>query len=287
MRLRILSTILSDVLSHLPGAEYERAKCEDLAAQVQEQRAHIEDLARRLEYTTRQKDEAEEAHVDAYEIRLDKIEGERDAIKAQYATEKAAHGDTQRHLTAAIAERNKWQLSHGTVAREKEQLRSERDALRARVAELQAGEPVAWRVDYERVPGEHCCWFAVSPGEMKRLGPTGKLTPLYAAPQPPVFGVEGERFIAVASGQAAFIAADGPFRSIGTRAEAEATIAGTHDPKRWELLRVLPADAPVVDVAKIRAALKTLRGIRIWTAGDLQVGADAFAAIASAVGEKG
>ena len=349
MHLRTLSTILSDVLSHLPGAEYERAKCEGLAAQVQEQRAHIEDLARRLEYTTRQKDEAEEreaevakdaearlnavwhhigekktltderdaAQKDSARLRtqshnqadallttnsdLAAVKEERDAekashentvrdrnariaernearserdewkrncesvqidratVKAQYEAEKVAHGDTQRHLTAAIAERDEWQLSHGTLAREKERLKVELHTLRARVVELQAGEPVAWVINYadgDKYPTRDREYVDVT---LRGL-PDATVTPLYAAPQPaaPAYGVEGERFgcLVVNSPSMPFLRLlRGQTTRIGTRAEAQA--AADNDDSA-SVVRVIPADAPVVDVAKIREVIADL-----------------------------
>lgn len=95
-----------------------------------------------------------------------------------------------------------------------------------------------------------------------------------------MFGVEGELFVCLLDEQCMTIANR---RETGTRFEAEERTMIDGDAK---VMRLVPADAPVVDVDKIREALKTLRSIRVWTAGDLQTGADAFAAIAAAIGEE-
>lgn len=316
MRLRTLSTLLSGMIDILDNAQTvvsapSRARTlhDTLQSTIEkyeaEKAAHV-NAERYLDAAMEQKHQA--SH-------------ERDVIKAQYEAEKAAHGDTQRHLTAAIAERDEAQKAmanaiawrddarrlHGEaqaafksavaerddakrqlaeVDADRESWRllagermNERDAPRARVAELQAGEPVAWEVVQQP---------AVLGGmtRSKSLADTwasngSDVRPLYAAPQPaaPAYGVEGERFVCLLEEQCLVIACG---RETGTREEAEARTRLDGDAK---VMRLVDADAPVVDVDKIRGALKTLRGIRIWTAGDLQVGADAFATIAAAIGE--
>lgn len=139
-----------------------------------------------------------------------------------------------------------------------------------------AGEPVAWRwigfgsptVGLRR-PGDN--WTGVT-----------DIAPLYEAPPPAAIGVTDERCVVLEVDRLRTVNVKGPDHLIGSRAQAEERAKALHG----TAYRLVQIDAPVVDIAAIRKALATLRGVRIWTGGDLETGAAAFTAIEAAIGEK-
>lgn len=136
----------------------------------------------------------------------------------------------------------------------------------ARVAELVAGEPVAWLVRFlaNGTEGITACVVEETADKLAGLY-SGTKTPLYAAPQPaaPAYGVEGEgeQFMALSVG-GSFVSVlntgETMGKVVGTRAQIERSIAARSVPKDWRAIRVIPADAPVVDVAKIREVIADL-----------------------------
>lgn len=143
------------------------------------------------------------------------------------------------------------------------------------------GEPVAWLVRYPDRAGANPCIDEETADSMVRGYGCTKV-PLYEAPPPAALGVTDERCVVLEVDRLRTVNVKGPDHLIGSRAQAEERAKALHG----TAYRLVPIDAPVVDIAAIRKALATLRGVRIWTGGDLETGAAAFTAIEAAIGEK-
>ena len=121
-----------------------------------------------------------------------------------------------------------------------------------------ATEPVAWRVDHG--PDD---WALTASGEVaaRAKNRDAKVTPLYEAPPPAAIGVEGEQHFVIADVERRDVGAvcladeDNDIHNYtGTRAEVEAAISEDDDrDRKWAAYRLLPLDAPTVDVAEVRA----------------------------------
>lgn len=147
------------------------------------------------------------------------------------------------------------------------------------------GEPVAWKIKTSRQ-----IEAAVSEPYAMRLQREGAVvTPLYEAPPPVALGVEGEEFAVRAVGEKDVCAFqwmnDHEVRDVGTRAETT-QLARSMGPGAT-VVRVVPADAPVVDVAKIRDVCNTgIEGVKKFGKASLDV-VLFFEEILAAIGEKG
>lgn len=321
------------------------------------------ELAAKAEATGKELADARADLDDAAELQR-QAENRAFSLEKLLSAEKRMREETRLDLVKAQEERDAWQLSQGTVAREKE-------ALRARVETLLSGEylaanalaaaekraekaefdrdnavsgrtsaqhllkhaearvkvlegdavPVMWRIAptpdhtpcstsskaiadkwakegstieplYRHPPktGEPVAWRWIGFGSptvgLRRPGDnwTGvtDITPLYEAPPPAAIGVTDERCVVLEVDRLRTVNVKGPDHLIGSRAQAEERAKALHG----TAYRLVPIDAPVVDIAAIRKALATLRGVRIWTGGDLETGAAAFTAIEAAIGEK-
>lgn len=111
------------------------------------------------------------------------------------------------------------------------------------------GEPVAWRIES---PG-YATTFRASEAVAAQMAEQekGKITPLYEAPPPAAIGVTDERCVVLEVDRLRTVNVKGPDHLIGSRAQAEERAKALHG----TAYRLVPIDAPVVDVAAIRKAL--------------------------------
>lgn len=153
-----------------------------------------------------------------------------------------------------------------------EALTKERDEARARVKVLEgSAEPVAWAIGGERV----LAVFTDRLVAQRAWG--GRAEPLYRHPpkpagEPVAYGVEDERWAALSTKWDTFAIVDGASREVGTREQAHKAATGFREP-----VRIIPADAPVVDVAAIRKAIEHLVDIHAY---------GAVGTLRAAIGEK-
>lgn len=152
-----------------------------------------------------------------------------------------------------------------------------------------AGKPAVWAIVFS--DGMVNCYATELDARQSQSFGRGRLTPLYEAPPPAAIGVTDERFAVVGS--------DAPHggnwtvwidenHTVGSRADTRRAFERLYaaEGRTYSHVRLVDADAPTVNVAAIRKALKALRSVRIWTGGDLETGAAAFTAIEAAIGEK-
>ena len=168
------------------------------------------------------------------------------------------------------------------------------------------GEPVAWRYSSAKFPGTTPFFLTES-----RRQPGLVETPLYEAPPPAAIGVTDERFAVLKSfDDADIIAADGGasdhfltvardprsdtdpafadgnaspwFRSVGSLDECRRAMDRDGEEQPNSIVRIVPINAPTVDVAAIRKALRTLRCV-----GYGHITIKNLDEIAAAIGEKG
>ena len=110
------------------------------------------------------------------------------------------------------------------------------------------GEPVAWLVRYPDRAGANPCIDEETADSMVRGYGCTKV-PLYEAPPPAALGVTDERCVVLEVDRLRTVNVKGPDHLIGSRAQAEERAKALHG----TAYRLVPIDAPVVDIAAIRA----------------------------------
>jgi len=320
-----------DLKDRLADAVSERNRLKQRVAEMTGGKPAAE-LAAKVEATGKELADARADLDDAAELQR-QAENRAFSLEKLLSAEKRMREETRLDLVKAQEERDAWQLSQGTVAREK-------DALKARVETLLSGEylaanalaaaekraekaefdrdnavsgrtsaqhllkhaearvkvlegdavPVMWRIAptpdhtpcstsskaiadkwakegstieplYRHPPktGEPVAWRWIGFGSptvgLRRPGDnwTGvtDITPLYEAPPPAAIGVTDERCVVLEVDRLRTVNVKGPDHLIGSRAQAEERAKALHG----TAYRLVPIDAPVVDVAAIRKAL--------------------------------
>ena len=125
------------------------------------------------------------------------------------------------------------------------------------------GEPVAWRVEY----GPSDYGHTDSAERVARAkSQDAKVTPLYEAPPPAAIGVEGEQHFVAADVERCDVEAlsvadadEDLHNYVGTADEARAAASRNNERGRnWAAYRLLPIDAPVVDLETVRRVIRDL-----------------------------